>query len=88
MLNYNYQINKDNFLDAMVGLSTMIHTVKDLALLVPGLPTDDFMDLEYTSKEEGKRSMNSSHSRQHIMSFFGRVNVATNPSTYFLWFET
>lgn len=54
-------------------LSTMIHTVKDLALLVPA-PTDDFMDLEYTSKEEGKRSIDSSHSRQRIMSFFGRVN--------------
>ena len=32
-----------------------------------GAPTDDFMDLQYTSKEEGKRSIDSWHSRQRIM---------------------
>ena len=39
-----------------------------------GAPSDAFGDLEYTSDDKGKRSIDSSHSRQRIMSFFGRVN--------------
>lgn len=38
-----------------------------------GAPTDDFADLEYTSSEEGKRSIDTQHTRERIMSFFGRV---------------
>lgn len=74
VLNYNYQINKDNFLDAMVGFEYYDSYSKGFSASGSGAPTDDFMDLEYTSKEEGKRSIDSSHSRQRIMSFFGRVN--------------
>lgn len=39
-----------------------------------GAPTDDFMDLQYTSTDEGARTIDSWHSRQRIMSFFGRLN--------------
>lgn len=37
-------------------------------------PTDDFMDLGLTSKEEGKRNIDSWHSRMRILSYFGRIN--------------
>lgn len=39
-----------------------------------GAPTDDFADLGLTDPGEGKRNIDSSHSRQRIMSFFGRIN--------------
>ncbi len=36
-------------------------------------PSDDFFDLGYTSTEGGKRSVDSEHTRERIMSYFGRV---------------
>lgn len=39
-----------------------------------GAPTDDFQDLSLTSKEEGKRNINSYHNRMRILSGFGRAN--------------
>ena len=74
VLNYNYQINKDHYLDAMAGFEYYDSYNKGFNASGSGAPTDDFMDLQYTSKEEGKRSIDSWHSRQRIMSFFGRVN--------------
>lgn len=74
VLNYNYQINKDHYLDAMAGFEYYDSYNKGFDASGSGAPTDDFMDLQYTSKEEGKRSIDSWHSRQRIMSFFGRVN--------------
>ena len=74
VLNYNYQINKDHYLDAMAGFEYYDSYNKGFNASGSGAPTDDFMDLQYTSKEEGKRSIASWHSRQRIMSFFGRVN--------------
>ncbi|MCS3223907.1 hypothetical protein NXU92_22380 [Bacteroides fragilis] len=47
------------------------------------------MDLEYTSKEEGKRSIDSSHSRQRIMSVLStQVNYDYQTSTHSFGFET
>ena len=70
VLNYNYQINKDHYLDAMAGFEYYDSYNKGFNASGSGAPTDDFMDLQYTSKEEGKRSIDSWHSRQRIMSFF------------------
>lgn len=39
-----------------------------------GAPTDDFQDLGLTSKAEGKRDIDSYHSRMRILSGFGRAN--------------
>ena len=78
VLNYNYQINKDHYLDAMAGFEYYDSYNKGFNASGSGAPTDDFMDLQYTSKEEGKRSIDSWHSRQRIMSFFGRVNYDYN----------
>ena len=68
VLNYNYQINKDHYLDAMAGFEYYDSYNKGFNASGSGAPTDDFMDLQYTSKEEGKRSIDSWHSRQRIMS--------------------
>src|SRR5690606_10290835 len=39
-----------------------------------GAPTDDFSDLELTSNEEGKRSIDTYHTEERIRSYFGRLN--------------
>ena len=39
-----------------------------------GAPTDDFRDLELTSSDENKRFIDSYHTKQRILSFFGRAN--------------
>ena len=39
-----------------------------------GAPTDDLPDLSLTDKGEGKRTINSWHEKQRILSFFGRLN--------------
>lgn len=74
VLNYNYQINKDNYLDAMVGFEYYDSYLKGFSASGSGSPIDDFMDLQYTSSKENMRSIDSEHARQRIMSFFGRVN--------------
>lgn len=74
VLNYNYQINKDHYLDAMAGFEYYDSYYKGFSASGSGAPSDAFGDLEYTSDDKGKRSIDSSHSRQRIMSFFGRVN--------------
>ena len=74
VLNYNYQITKDHYLDAMAGFEYYDSYNKGFSASGSGAPIDDFMDLQYTSTEEGKRSIDSWHTRQRIMSFFGRVN--------------
>ena len=53
VLNYNYQINKDHYLDAMAGFEYYDSYNKGFNASGSGAPTDDFMDLQYTSKEEG-----------------------------------
>lgn len=74
VLSYKHQIDKDHFLDAMLGFEYYDSYNKGFKASGSGAPIDDFMDLEYTLKEEGKRTIDSWHSRQRIMSFFGRVN--------------
>lgn len=74
VLSYKRQINKDHFLDAMLGFEYYDSYKKGFKASGSGAPTDDFMDLEYTLKEKDTRFIDSWHSRQRIMSFFGRVN--------------
>lgn len=74
ILNYKRQINKDHYLDAMAGFEYYDSYEKGFNAAGSGAPTDDFMDLGLTSKKENQRSIDSWHSRQRIMSFFGRVN--------------
>src|SRR5690606_4828219 len=47
---------------------------KGLSASGSGAPTDDFMDLALTNNEAGRRTIDSYHDQQRILSFFGRVN--------------
>lgn len=74
VLSYNNQITKDHYLSAMAGFEFYDSNYKGFSASGSGAPTDDFGQLGLTSTEEGKRSISSGHSRNRIMSFFGRVN--------------
>ncbi len=74
VLNYDYQITKDHYLSAMLGFEYYDSYYKAFSASGSGAPTDDFADLGLTDPGEGKRNIDSSHSRQRIMSFFGRIN--------------
>lgn len=74
VLNYDYQITKDHYLSAMLGFEYYDSYYKAFSVSGSGAPTDDFADLGLTDPGEGKRNIDSSHSRQRIMSFFGRIN--------------
>lgn len=63
----------DHSVNAMAGTEFWDKQYKYMYAYGYGAPTDDFGDLAYTSSEEGKRSVDTSHSRERIMSFFGRV---------------
>lgn len=74
VLNYDYQLTKDHYLSAMAGFEYYDSYNKGFNASGSGAPTDDFGDLGLTSTEEGRRGIDSWHSRNRIMSFFGRVN--------------
>ncbi|MBP6065895.1 MAG: TonB-dependent receptor [Bacteroides sp.] len=74
VLNYDNQITKDHYLAAMLGVEYYDSYNKGFSASGSGAPTDDFGDLALTDSKDGKRSIDSWHSRQRIMSFFGRVN--------------
>ena len=70
--NYDAQFG-DHAINAMAGTEFWDKQYKYIYAYGYGAPTDDFGDLSYTSTEEGKRSVDTSHNRERIMSFFGRV---------------
>lgn len=74
VLNYDYQITKDHYLSAMAGFEYYDSYQKGFNASGSGAPTDDFGDLGLTSTKEGRRGIDSWHSRNRIMSFFGRIN--------------
>lgn len=74
ILNYKKVLFEDHSIDAMFGFEYYDSYTKGFSASGSGAPTDDFMDLELTSEEEGKRKIDSWHNRQRIMSFFGRLN--------------
>lgn len=74
VLNYNEQITEDHYLSAMAGYEYWDTFRKGFNASGSGAPTDDFADLGYTSTGEGKRSIDSWHYGERLMSFFGRAN--------------
>lgn len=74
VLNYDNQITPDHYLNAMFGFEFFDKYQKGFNASGSGAATDDFMDLGLTSTEKGKRGIDSWHSRERIMSFFGRLN--------------
>lgn len=77
VLNYKNQINLHS-IEGMLGAEYYDEYSKGFSASGSGAPTDDFMDLAYTSSEEGKRSIDSYHTRQRILSSFGRINYDYN----------
>jgi TonB-linked SusC/RagA family outer membrane protein len=72
VVQYNGAIKQHHF-DLMAGSEYYDIYSRGLAASGSGAPTDDFMDLGLTSTDEGKRGVNSDHSEQRILSFFGRA---------------
>ena len=74
VVNYNTKIARDHSIDAMVGMEAFDRQSKGFSASGSGAPTDDFADLDYTSTDEKKRSIDSWHSQYRILSYFGRLN--------------
>ncbi|MFZ5429672.1 MAG: SusC/RagA family TonB-linked outer membrane protein [Bacteroidota bacterium] len=74
ILNYDVEFGDGHSINALGGSEFYDTYLKGFSASGQEAPTDDFMDLEYTSNKEGKRSIDSNHSRSRILSFLGRVN--------------
>jgi TonB-linked SusC/RagA family outer membrane protein len=74
ILNYDFEFGNGHTITALTGTEFYDMYYKGFNASGSGAPTDDFMDLSYTSTKEGMRSIDSWHSRQRILSFFGRAN--------------
>jgi TonB-linked SusC/RagA family outer membrane protein len=75
--NYSTRFLDKNSVEAMVGFEYYDRYTKGLDASGKLAPTDDFMDLGLTVGDVngvGARSINSNHSRERIMSGFGRLN--------------
>lgn len=72
-LNFNTNFLGKNHIDAMVGTEYYDIYQNGLTASGSGAPSDDFMDLQYTSSDKDKRSIDTYHTRQRILSFFSRV---------------
>lgn len=73
VFNFKRNWNKHS-VDAMLGFEFYDRYRNGIKAAGVGAPTDDFGDLELTSIEEGKRTTDTWHSHERIMSFFGRLN--------------
>lgn len=71
---YNGEVAENHNLDVMLGTEYYDLKSRGFSAAGSGAPTDEFQDLELTSNEEGKRSIDSWHSRYRILSYFGRAN--------------
>lgn len=73
VLNYQKQID-EHYVTAMVGTEYYDTFSHGLSASGSGAATDDFRDLALTSADKDKRSIDSYHNQQRILSFFGRAN--------------
>ncbi|WP_413997916.1 SusC/RagA family TonB-linked outer membrane protein [Flavobacterium sp. W1B] len=73
-LNYNTTILNKHNINAMVGTEYYDIYQNGLSASGSGAPSDDFMDLGYTSSDKDKRAIDTYHQRQRILSFFSRVS--------------
>ncbi|MDD3787162.1 MAG: SusC/RagA family TonB-linked outer membrane protein, partial [Petrimonas sp.] len=73
VLNYKKEFGL-NSVDGILGTEYYDDYMKGFSASGSGAPTDDFMDLAYTSADKDKRSIDSYHMRERILSYFGRAN--------------
>ena len=74
VLNYNETFFLDHHVEVMLGMEYYNKYQRGFEAQGQGAPTDDLPDLSLTDKGEGKRTSNSWHEKQRILSFFGRLN--------------
>lgn len=72
-LNFNTDFLKKHHVDAMVGTEYYDTYSNGLSASGSGAPSDDFMDLQYTNTDKDRRSIDTYHTRQRILSFFSRL---------------
>lgn len=73
VLNYQKQFDQ-HYINVMLGTEFYDALNNGFSASGSGAATDDFRDLALTSSDKDKRSMDSWHSQQRILSFFGRAN--------------
>lgn len=73
IVDYKFSFVNHHF-DILAGSEYYDEEYKAISASGSGAPTDDFASLNYTSMEANKRSINSSHSQERILSFLGRLN--------------
>ena len=74
VLNYNETFFLDHHVEVMLGMEYYNKYQRGFEAQGQGAPTDDLPALSLTDKGEGKRTINSWHEKQRILSFFGRLN--------------
>ena len=74
VLNYNETFFLDHHVEVMLGMEYYNKYQRGFEAQGQGAPTDDLPDLSLTDKGKGKRTINSWHEKQRILSFFGRLN--------------
>lgn len=74
VLNYNETFFLDHHVEVMLGMEYYNKYQRGFEAQGQAAPTDDLPDLSLTDKGEGKRTINSWHEKQRILSFFGRLN--------------
>lgn len=74
VLNYNETFFLDHHVEVMLGMEYYNKYQRGFEAQGQGAPTDDLPDLSLTDTGEGKRTINSWHEKQRILSFFGRLN--------------
>ena len=63
----------DHEVSAMAGMEYWDKDYKYMSASGQQAPTDDFADLGYTSTEAGKRGVDTEHTKERILSYFGRA---------------
>lgn len=74
ILNYKKDFLGKNFLDAMAGFEYYDEYSKGFSAAGKLAPTDDFQDLALTVSDANTRTIDSYHTRERIISAFGRLN--------------
>ena len=74
ILNFNKSFGGFHTVSAMLGAEFLDFTTKGFEAQGQGAPTDEFQDLSYTTTEEGKRSIDSWHNENRVLSYFTKVD--------------
>lgn len=74
VLNYKDTYFRYHNVGVMAGMEAFDRSVIGFSASGSGAPTDDFGDLGLTKDDKGTRNIDSSHSRQRILSYFGKID--------------